>query len=215
MVKIVDTTEVIRTTGALANYGWPTIEGVDCNFGAAAFPVNQMTCDAMRPQFTSSIFIYRNNGGTSAIGGYVYRGLQDPRLTGGYVFADYQRCVRWQNNRYDSYSCAGPNLIMLDEVSLLFRFSLFCLILIYFLLSLESIWQRQASMRHAVSVERPFERSRTCLGTYAHRADSRRYRLEQSDLVVHGRQRWRIVDRQVIVFLCVSVFSFLYFYLIF
>lgn len=31
MVKIIDTDDVVQTNGALANYGWPTMEGACCN----------------------------------------------------------------------------------------------------------------------------------------------------------------------------------------
>lgn len=91
-------------------------KGLNCNFGAQPYRVDNAVCAAMTPQFTMPVFVYRNLGGTSVIGGYVYRGNKDPRLSNGYVFADYQRCVQWQNNRYESFNCAGPNLMLLDEV---------------------------------------------------------------------------------------------------
>ena len=65
--------------GRAANFGWPELEG-DRPFEGGTAP------DGAVPP----IFVYdRSAGGCSVTGGYVYRGLRVPALTGVYLFADY------------------------------------------------------------------------------------------------------------------------------
>ncbi len=63
------------------NYGWNIMEGTHC------FP--QGACD--RDGLVLPIFEYDHSQGCSITGGYIYRGLAYPQMTGNYFVADY--CV--------------------------------------------------------------------------------------------------------------------------
>jgi glucose/arabinose dehydrogenase len=61
------------------NYGWPIMEGRHCRTG---------TCTIS--DFVQPIAEYsHDSGGCSVIGGYVYRGSEQPDLAGVYVFGDW------------------------------------------------------------------------------------------------------------------------------
>lgn len=62
------------------NYGWPVFEGNIC-FKPAT------NCDPTG--LTPPAYYYPHTEGTSATGGYVYRGTKFPDLVGKYVFGDY------------------------------------------------------------------------------------------------------------------------------
>ncbi len=61
------------------NYGWNVMEGRHC--------YGNDSCD--QTPFVKPIAEYGHDQGCSVTGGYVYRGSQQPDLTGVYVFADY------------------------------------------------------------------------------------------------------------------------------
>ena len=62
------------------NYGWPMVEAVNCPL----FP------DACEDEaLTKPIRYHRHDLGCSVIGGYRYRGVEVPRLSGVYVYGDY------------------------------------------------------------------------------------------------------------------------------
>lgn len=65
------------------NYGWIKMEGTDC------WP-NPAVCDTVGMNAVMPIYQYPNLSdlGASVIGGYVYRGHQNPNLWGKYVYAD-------------------------------------------------------------------------------------------------------------------------------
>lgn len=63
------------------NYGWPILEGNECN------KFNGSDCD---PGDTiAPFYAYSHTEGRSITGGYVYRGNQIPAIDGAYLFADY------------------------------------------------------------------------------------------------------------------------------
>jgi glucose/arabinose dehydrogenase len=62
------------------NYGWPIMEGAHC------FPQDR-TC--VRTGLTLPVAEYDHSQGCSVTGGYVYRGVAYPQLTGIYLFGDY------------------------------------------------------------------------------------------------------------------------------
>eukprot|EP00019_Armaparvus_languidus_P000150 CAMPEP_0168601190 /NCGR_PEP_ID=MMETSP0420-20121227/13282_1 /TAXON_ID=498008 /ORGANISM="Pessonella sp." /LENGTH=1491 /DNA_ID=CAMNT_0008639525 /DNA_START=297 /DNA_END=4772 /DNA_ORIENTATION=- len=120
-VDVIDTADIVSTQETL-NLGWPIFEGLRCNVNSAKLPVNQTYCDSQEVAFGAKakpIFQYENNGGTSAIGGFVYRGSADSRLVGRYVFADYLRCFGWDagSRRYTSSACSARTLHMLDRLT--------------------------------------------------------------------------------------------------
>jgi glucose/arabinose dehydrogenase len=62
------------------NYGWPVMEGLHC------FPADQ-ACN--REGLTLPVAEYDHSQGCSVSGGYVYRGIEFPLLSGIYLFGDY------------------------------------------------------------------------------------------------------------------------------
>ena len=62
------------------NYGWPTMEGNDCNKPLVG-------CD--KTGLTLPVFAYPHSEGASVTGGIVYRGTALPDLAGKYLFADF------------------------------------------------------------------------------------------------------------------------------
>lgn len=60
------------------NYGWPIMEGRHCRTGSCTIS-----------GFVQPIAEYDHNSGCSVIGGYVYRGTDQPDLDGVYVFGDW------------------------------------------------------------------------------------------------------------------------------
>lgn len=117
-VKIIDTVDVVTRRGI--NLGWPIFEGTQCNTNAySEIPslrgsVTPARCQNESSRYTGPIFQYRNGGGASIIGGPIYRGNADPRLTGRYLFADFQRCIGFSGGRYITNNCGAINLMALD-----------------------------------------------------------------------------------------------------
>ena len=67
------------------NYGWNVMEGTQCFEGGG--------CD--RTDKVLPISGYTHDLGCSVTGGYVYRGVDSPALTGGYIFGDYCSGTIW------------------------------------------------------------------------------------------------------------------------
>ncbi|MEZ5498976.1 MAG: fibronectin type III domain-containing protein [Steroidobacteraceae bacterium] len=74
-----DTWEEVDRVNVGGNYGWR------CREGASSFNSN---CGSAQ-NLLDPIAQYRNAGGSSVTGGYVYRGSAIPGLVGQYVFADF------------------------------------------------------------------------------------------------------------------------------
>ena len=72
------------------NYGWRLMEGRAC-FRPA------MNCDGRG--LVEPIAVYGRDGGCSVTGGYVYRGVRYPALTGAYLFGDYCSGIIWTLRR--------------------------------------------------------------------------------------------------------------------
>jgi glucose/arabinose dehydrogenase len=82
--------EIDRSTAASGrgrgvNYGWRVMEGRHC--------YNASTCSTAGK--TMPIVEYNHSFGCSVTGGYVYRGVAFPVLTGGYFFGDYCSGTIW------------------------------------------------------------------------------------------------------------------------
>jgi len=75
--------DVLPAGRAGANLGWNVMEGGHC-FRAS-------NCD--NGSFVPPVLEYNHSQGCSVIGGYVYRGIRLPELTGRYVYSDY--CSGW------------------------------------------------------------------------------------------------------------------------
>jgi glucose/arabinose dehydrogenase len=77
--------DVVPTSSAGLNYGWRLMEGFACyNPSTNCNPAGTLTLPAHE---------YRHAEGCSVTGGYVYRGVAIPELTGHYLYADY--CRGW------------------------------------------------------------------------------------------------------------------------
>jgi glucose/arabinose dehydrogenase len=76
--------DVLPAGASGVNFGWPRMEGFDCNA--------QGGCpeDLTRP-----VLAYGRDQGSVVTGGYVYRGTAQPALQGVYVFGDYAVGVIW------------------------------------------------------------------------------------------------------------------------
>jgi uncharacterized repeat protein (TIGR03806 family) len=78
------------------NYGWPCREGAHSYWAASDPNKCPSTANLVDP-----VYEYAANGGASAIGGYVYRGVAAPGFNGTYVFGDQVRQVAYAF-RYDA-----------------------------------------------------------------------------------------------------------------
>ncbi len=79
-----------RSSKGGENYGWNRMEGTHC------FPPDsQCRITGVAPVAEYS----HNEGGCSVTGGYVYRGVAQPALTGAYLFADYCTGKFWALSR--------------------------------------------------------------------------------------------------------------------
>lgn len=71
----------VATAAAGVNYGWRIMEGAHC--------YNPATCNTAG--LTQPVLEYDHNQGCSITGGFVYRGIAIPELTGHYFYSDF--CV--------------------------------------------------------------------------------------------------------------------------
>jgi glucose/arabinose dehydrogenase len=72
------------------NLGWPIFEGFQCNRPGTG----PGQCSSNTPAANANpVFVYRNNGGVSVIGGPVYRGTNDQRLSGKLIVADFVKSI--------------------------------------------------------------------------------------------------------------------------
>ena len=69
------------------NYGWPAVEGPDCNAAIGA------SCN--KGAHSGPVTSYGRGEGASVTGGYVYRGTRTPALSGTYVFGDFSSGRIW------------------------------------------------------------------------------------------------------------------------
>ncbi len=76
---------VAPVSSAGLNYGWRFMEGIACYNPS-------LTCEDGRT-LTLPAYDYPHSDGCSVIGGYVYRGVAIPELTGHYLFGDF--CRGW------------------------------------------------------------------------------------------------------------------------
>lgn len=95
------------------NYGWPIMEGFHCFLP----PVN---CDTTG--LTLPIWEYGHELGISVIGGYVYRGIRLPELSGKYIYADFGSGRIWALE-YDGVN-PPANVELLDSPYLISAFGI-------------------------------------------------------------------------------------------
>lgn len=79
-----DTWEEINLVGPGGNYGWPYFEGPECR---------QAACDPA--YFQPPVHTFDHSEGAAAVGGYVYRGTDNPPLYGYYVFGSASHPRLW------------------------------------------------------------------------------------------------------------------------
>ena len=79
-------------TGAGANLGWRVMEGNACTNLGGPVPCNDAS-------LTPPIITYTHGLGCSITGGYVYRGVAVPALTGKYLYSDYCSGRLWTAQR--------------------------------------------------------------------------------------------------------------------
>ncbi len=79
-----------HTSAGAENYGWKIMEGTACGGGGNTnCPTNPAPPPCNSPLFTYPIYEYSHGTGDCAvIGGYVYRGTQDPAFVGSYLYGD-------------------------------------------------------------------------------------------------------------------------------
>ena len=88
-----------RSSGGGENYGWKVMEGTRCgDGGSSGCPAGVSPCGSA--QFKAPVFEYSHGTGDCSItGGYVYRGLAIPQLSGVYVYGDYCTGKIWGNGQ--------------------------------------------------------------------------------------------------------------------
>jgi glucose/arabinose dehydrogenase len=91
------------------NYGWRRMEGTACFIPATG-------CDPAG-FLTHPVLEYTHAEGCSVIGGYVYRGVAIPELTGHYLYADF--CRGWLRS-FRSLAGAAPDQRSWNNVTLRF-----------------------------------------------------------------------------------------------
>jgi len=69
------------------NYGWRLMEGTHC--------FNPAECDPAALDVVLPVAEYDHSQGCSITGGYIYRGIQLPALSGVYLYGDYCRGTLW------------------------------------------------------------------------------------------------------------------------
>jgi glucose/arabinose dehydrogenase len=82
------------------NYGWNTMEGLEC--------FRAQDCDTGGLEMPRAV--YGHEFGCAVIGGYVYRGSSMPELNGWYVYGDFCRGRVWAANIADD----GPPVLLAD-----------------------------------------------------------------------------------------------------
>jgi glucose/arabinose dehydrogenase len=88
-----------RSSAGGENYGWKIMEGTRCgDGGASACPPGVPPCGSA--QFKAPVFEYAHGTGDCSItGGYLYRGVSIPQLSGVYVYGDYCTGKLWGNGQ--------------------------------------------------------------------------------------------------------------------
>jgi glucose/arabinose dehydrogenase len=85
-----DTWEEVNIVTKGRNYGWPRMEGTQCDFPT--------TCDTTGLNLVPPLFEYIHGPsiyGAAIIGGYVYHGTKHPELVGRYIYADHPTDHVW------------------------------------------------------------------------------------------------------------------------
>ena len=84
-----DTWEEIDIVKKGRNYGWPMIEGTQCDY--------PQTCDSTGYNIQLPLFEYLHTSafGAAIVGGWVYHGTALPALQGRYIYADYPTDHIW------------------------------------------------------------------------------------------------------------------------
>lgn len=112
--------EEVDVVSSGGNYGWPVREG-GFRFDPSGFQLKGARSDGFvfarttsNSRFTDPVVQYDHDDGTSAIGGYVYRGTDIPALRGQYVFGDTSRRLNNAHGRLFATSGAktGPHRIV-------------------------------------------------------------------------------------------------------
>jgi len=86
------------------NYGWPRMEGPDCNAGG---------CETAG--YVVPVAAYRHGeGDCTVVGGYVYRGDAIPELHGTYLFADYCSGRLWGLDAAGARSRTARPVLLLE-----------------------------------------------------------------------------------------------------
>ena len=79
------------TAGGL-NFGWPCYEG----FVEDPLNLNLPACTGNTADYTFPLYVYDHlDGDCSITGGYIYRGIASPSLTGQYLFGDFCTSNYW------------------------------------------------------------------------------------------------------------------------
>jgi glucose/arabinose dehydrogenase len=84
-----DTWEEVNIVEKGRNYGWPLVEGTQCDYPTP--------CDTTGLNIKLPLYMYQHVSpyGAAIIGGYVYVGNEHPELRGRYIYADTQTDQIW------------------------------------------------------------------------------------------------------------------------
>jgi glucose/arabinose dehydrogenase len=94
--------ELAGTPGG-QNYGWRLMEGAHC--------FDPSTCDPASSGLILPVAEYDHGQGCSVTGGYVYRGVQFPALTGVYFYGDFCSGIIWGLHREADGSWSNAELL--------------------------------------------------------------------------------------------------------
>jgi glucose/arabinose dehydrogenase len=84
-----DTYEEINIVKKGRNYGWPNMEGTQCDYPT---PCDTTGRNMQLPLWQ---YVHESQYGAAVIGGYVYHGTKHPELVGRYIYADHPTDHVW------------------------------------------------------------------------------------------------------------------------
>ncbi|MFA6046131.1 MAG: PQQ-dependent sugar dehydrogenase, partial [Phycisphaerales bacterium] len=105
-----DAFEEVDIVTAGGNYGWPLKEGTHC-FDPFATTTPPPTCPAADGTIAPIADYAHAANGIAIVGGYIYRGSQNPSLTGLYLFGDFSTSFGAANGQVFYLNPAQPSQI--------------------------------------------------------------------------------------------------------
>ncbi|MFQ5412838.1 MAG: PQQ-dependent sugar dehydrogenase [Phycisphaerae bacterium] len=115
-----DLFEEIDIVALGGNYGWAIREGFHCfdPFNPGVPPALCTDTGPLGETMVDPVMTYDHGVGIAVIGGFVYRGMQFPELTGRYVFGDFSTDFVTPDGRLFYADTTGPGAFVRAEFSL-------------------------------------------------------------------------------------------------